>query len=56
MLYDLIAIEGALCYLILENLQTFFVCLLEFRVFLFCLFIERYMKLAPSFNSKLVAS
>jgi hypothetical protein len=40
----------------LGKLVDLFVCLLEFRVFFFCVFLERYMKLAPSLDSKLVAS
>jgi hypothetical protein len=40
----------------LGKLVDLFVCLLEFRVLFFCFFLERYMKLAPSFYSKLVAS
>jgi hypothetical protein len=55
MLCVLVVIEGALCYLI-SKLVDLFVCLLEFRVFFFCFFLERYMKLAPFFDSKLVSS
>jgi hypothetical protein len=55
MMYALIYIEGALCYLIFGKLvDPFFVCLLVFRVFLF-VSLERNMKYDP-FDSKLVAS
>jgi hypothetical protein len=55
MLFNLIA-RGSTLLFDLKNLADLFVCLLEFRVFCFCVFLERYMKLASSFNSKLVAS
>jgi hypothetical protein len=50
MLFDLLLRE----YFVLDlgKFVDSFVCLLVFRIFFFCVFLERDMKLTQSFNSK----